>query len=280
MSHNRTDKVLLGTGANVVHDKPIVEKDVVLEERLVTDKLAKTTLVDRDERVVREAPIVKKDIVTEHPEIIHKEHHIQPIIHEKEVHVKPIHRVEVTTERPVVHQEKIVEGPIKAEKVVKSHKKVTAATVGAGATIIEDRPIVKTHVVTEHPEIIHKEHHIQPIIHEKERHIEPIHKTEVTTEHPVLYREKIVEEPAVLERAHVHHDKREHVVHHDKRENVHRHHEGVEYHEHATVGQKVKGTMKQMVGAITGNEAKKEEGKLLKQGIEPGTVNEPNLSTF
>jgi hypothetical protein len=189
--------------------------------------------------------------------------------------------------------------------VVKSHKNVTAATVGAGATIVEDRPIVKTHVVTEHPEIIHKEHHIQPIIHEKERHIEPIHKTEVTTEHPVLYRvpptprltrqpsvdasahhlvdddvvqEKIVEEPAVLERAHVHHDKREHVVHHDKREHVAHH--GVEYHEHATVGQKVKGTMKQVVGAITGNEAKKEEGKLLKQGIAPGTANEPNLSTF
>ncbi len=81
-----------------------------------------------------------------------------------------------------------MEGPVAAEKVVASHKKATAATVGAGATIVEDRPIVKKHVVTEHPEIIHKEHHIQPIIHETERHIEPIHKTEVTTEHPVLHK--------------------------------------------------------------------------------------------
>ncbi len=81
-----------------------------------------------------------------------------------------------------------MEGPVAAEKVVASHKKVTAATVGPGATIVEDRPIVKKHVVTEHPEIIHKEHHIQPIIHETERHIEPIHKTEVTTEHPVLHK--------------------------------------------------------------------------------------------
>ena len=95
MSHNRTDKTLLGTGAGVVH------KD---EERLMTEKLGKTTLVDRDERVVHEAPIVKKDVVTEHPEIIHKEHHVQHIIHEKEVHVKPIHRVEDSTERPVIHR--------------------------------------------------------------------------------------------------------------------------------------------------------------------------------
>jgi hypothetical protein len=95
MSLNRTDKTLLGTGAGVVHKE---------EERLMTDKLGKTTLVERDERVVHEAPIVKKDVVTEHPEIIHKEHHVQPIIHEKEVHVKPIHRVEVSTERPVIHR--------------------------------------------------------------------------------------------------------------------------------------------------------------------------------
>ena len=75
-----------------------------------------------------------------------------------------------------------------AEKVVASHKKATAETVGAGATIVEDRPIVKKHVVTEHPEIIHKEHHIQPIIHEGRASGRASHRVEVATERPVIHR--------------------------------------------------------------------------------------------
>jgi hypothetical protein len=38
---------------------------------------------------------------------------------------------------------------------------------------------------------------------------------------------------------------------------------------HATIGQKIKGTIKEAQGTITRNPAKKEEGRLLKQGIDP-----------
>lgn len=40
---------------------------------------------------------------------------------------------------------------------------------------------------------------------------------------------------------------------------------------HATLGQKLKGTMTQLMGSITGNEAKKEKGRLLKQGVDPAS---------
>jgi hypothetical protein len=41
---------------------------------------------------------------------------------------------------------------------------------------------------------------------------------------------------------------------------------------HATMGQKLKGTVKEVQGAVTHNPMKKEEGRLLKQGIEPSTM--------
>jgi hypothetical protein len=81
----------------------------------------------------------------------------------------------------------------------------------------------------------------------------------------------VVEEPAVMER---------HAVHADRHERVPLHHHKEHEEPHATVGQKLKGAMKQMVGTITGDETKKEEGRLLKQGIDPTTANEPNLETF
>jgi hypothetical protein len=41
---------------------------------------------------------------------------------------------------------------------------------------------------------------------------------------------------------------------------------------HATIGQKIKGTVKEVQGTLTHNQAKKEEGRLLKQGIAPATT--------
>jgi len=39
---------------------------------------------------------------------------------------------------------------------------------------------------------------------------------------------------------------------------------------HPTLGQKIKGTVKQVAGTLTGNQAKKEEGKMLRrEGIDP-----------
>jgi hypothetical protein len=126
-------------------------------------------------------------------------------------------------------------------------------TTTTGVNVVHDAPVVKKDIVHEHPEIVHKEHHIQPVIHERERHIQPVHKTEITTEHPIIHKETIVEEPARFgTTAHAH--------------------GGADPRHHVGIGQKIKGTMKEVQGAITRNPAKKEEGKLIKQGIEPSTT--------
>jgi hypothetical protein len=49
---------------------------------------------------------------------------------------------------------------------------------------------------------------------------------------------------------------------------------------HATIGQKVKGTVKEVQGTVTHNPMKKEEGRLLKQGIEPSTMGMGTGSTL
>jgi hypothetical protein len=200
-----------------------------------------------EEQVVhQDAPVVTKDLVVQHPEIIRHEHHVQPVIHETERHVRPVVKTRVTTEHPVSYREVVVEEPVEG------------AQREASTVVVEDPPIVSKRVVHVHPEIIHHEHHIQPIIRETERHIEPIHKTEITTEHPITYQEVVVKEPALVARPHVVHTREAGsgaVPHH-------------RHPSHATLGQKLKGTMNQFVGTITGNEARKERGRLLKQGVE------------
>ncbi|ELR21647.1 uncharacterized protein ACA1_230220 [Acanthamoeba castellanii str. Neff] len=99
------------------------------------------------------------------------------------------------------------------------------------AQVIKKEPVVQRHVVHEHPVIVHREHHVQPIIHEKVRHIKPVHRMEITTERPIITRDS-----------------------------------GVVAHK-PTVGQKLKGTVKELSGAITRNPAKKEEGRMLKRGM-------------
>ena len=143
--------------------------------------------------VHQDAPVVKKDIVVQHPEVVRREHHVQPIIHETERVVEPVYRTVVTTEHPVTHREVVVAEPDRQNHQHQHYHPRTRTgsdlvpRVAPETVIVEDPPVVEKKVVREHPEIIHHEHHIQPIIRETERHIEPIHKTEITTEHPVTY---------------------------------------------------------------------------------------------
>jgi hypothetical protein len=216
--------------------------------------------------VHQDAPVVKKEIIVQHPEVVHREHHVQPIIHETERRVEPVYRTVVTTEHPVTHREVVVDEPGLDHH---HHHHLERTTTGSDlvpraakeTVIVEDPPVVERKVVHEHPEIIHHEHHIQPIIRETERHIEPIHKTEITTEHPVTYQEVVVKDPALVARPVV-------VASREVGGATRTYHH---HSSHATMGQKLKGTMTQLMGSITGNEAKKEKGRLLKQGVDPTT---------
>jgi hypothetical protein len=46
-----------------------------------------------------------------------------------------------------------------------------------------------------------------------------------------------------------------------------------------TMGQRLKGAVKQLQGSITGNELKKEEGKLIAEGVDPATARAATTST-
>jgi hypothetical protein len=46
-----------------------------------------------------------------------------------------------------------------------------------------------------------------------------------------------------------------------------------------TMGQRLKGAVKQLQGSITGNELKKEEGKLISEGVDPATARAATTST-
>jgi hypothetical protein len=217
-----------------------------------------------------EPPVVERDVVVQHPEVVHHEHHVQPVIHETERHVQPVVRTRITTEHPVSYREVVIKDPpeMATSGVISTttSSRAVAATAPAGGMvreapatlIVEDPPIVEKRVVHEHPQVIHHEHHIQPIIRETERHVQPIHKTEITTEHPVTYKEVLVKDPALVARPHVA----------QTREGAHP--VSTEHHpSHATLGMKIKGTMTQLMGSLTKNEAKKERGRLLKQGVDP-----------
>merc|ERR1711879_189645 len=103
-----------------------------------------------------------------------------------------------------------------------THTHTDKTKTGTGANIVHDAPVVKKDIVHEHPEIVHKEHHVQPVIH----------------------KETVVAEPSRHEQAGA----------------------------HVGIGQKIKGTMKEAAGTISGNEAKKQEGREIKQGITPTTT--------
>merc|ERR1711974_328384 len=92
---------------------------------------------------------------------------------------------------------------------------------------------------------------------------------------PVVKKDIVHEHPEIVHKEH-------HVqpVIHEKERHVQPVHKTVvaepSWHEqagaHVGIGQKIMGTMKEAAGTITGNEAKKQEGREIKQGITPTTT--------
>ncbi|ELR25315.1 uncharacterized protein ACA1_290930 [Acanthamoeba castellanii str. Neff] len=147
-------------------------------------------------------------------------------------------------------------------------------TVMRGATnVVEHQPIVEREVIVERPVEVRREHHIQPVIHEREHQIQPVVRTEVTTERKDLVTDRNVMMPAVVEQPRVATTGLLHQTTTDQRGIMPgAGTTGMTGAHHATIGQKIKGTVKEVQGSLTHNPMKKEEGRLLKQGIEPTTA--------
>jgi hypothetical protein len=179
-------------------------------------------------------------------------------------------------------------------------------TAMRGATsVVEHQPIVQREVVTERPVEVRHEHHIQPVIHEREHRIQPIVKTQTTTERRVIEQDHTTMLPPVIEKrlmgaaltgttglsghhqplatGGAHHGGGLGALEAERRLSTtaggttlpgDRYGTtgttpatGLHYEQHATMGQKIKGTAKEVAGAITHNPAKKEEGRMLKHGV-------------
>jgi hypothetical protein len=146
------------------------------------------------------------------------------------------------------------------------------APIVHGATnVIQHQPIIERSVVVERPVEVRREHHIQPVIHEREHQIQPVIRTEITTERRDMVTERDVMLPAVVEQPHLTSTGMLHQTTTDHRGIMPATGTGMGAH-HATIGQKIKGTVKEVQGSLTHNPMKKEEGRLLKQGIEPSTA--------
>jgi hypothetical protein len=149
----------------------------------------------------------------------------------------------------------------------------TGPVMHGPTNVIEHQPIIERQVIREHPVEVRHEHHVQPVIHETERQIQPIIQTQVTTETKVMETDRDVMLPPVME----------------TRGGIPAPSTvvsavpvvplattttgtgvmGTGAPRHASIGQKLKGTVKEVQGTLTHNPAKKEEGRLLKQGIDP-----------
>ncbi|ELR12127.1 uncharacterized protein ACA1_139890 [Acanthamoeba castellanii str. Neff] len=159
------------------------------------------------------------------------------------------------------------------------------------------------------PVQINHEHHIQPVIHERVHHIQPVIKTEVTTEQRVINQEHTVMLPPIIEptvtiaapAGGLHYAKplpqipvvgralatEERLMGHRGTTPVMRDVPlaaregalGTTAAHKPTMGQRLKGAVKQLQGSITGNELKKEEGKLISEGVDPATARAATTST-
>jgi hypothetical protein len=222
---------------------------------------------------------LEKEIIIEHPVKIKHERHMQPIIHEREHHIQPIIKTEVTADRPVIEQQRDVLLPPIVEPTVlvggpainalptntiinPSASTAPGLATGAGGLVAE-RELGGAHK-HKHGADVHKHKHADLVDDKhahKHKHGADVHthkhagladdKHELKHKHADLADPK----PVPIAATPAHSDATTAQTHHK-----------------ASVGQKLKGALKEVQGTITRNPAKKEEGKMLMHGVDPATA--------
>ncbi|ELR12123.1 uncharacterized protein ACA1_139850 [Acanthamoeba castellanii str. Neff] len=304
-------------GAPVVHTAAVPVVPVVHTAAVPVVPMQGLSLADRvvhePEQVIRHAPLIEKEIVNERTLEVKREHHIQPIVHETEHRIQPIIKTEATTEQPVIVQDRnVMLAPVVERAALPAGLEAVERVAPEG---IIHAPKVETLVVNERPVEINHEHHIQPVIHERVHHIQPVIKTEVTTEQRVINQEHTVMLPPIIEptatvaaqAGGLHYAKpltqipvvgralatEERLMGHGHRGTTPAMRDvplaaregalgttaATTVPHKPTMGQRLKGAVKQLQGSITGNELKKEEGKLISEGVDPATARAATTST-
>jgi hypothetical protein len=309
--HEREHRIQPIIKTQATTERPIIEQDRNVMHAPIVERAALPAGLEAVERVAAEgiihAPRVARQVVVEHPVEVRHERHIQPVIHEREHHIQPIIKTEVTAEQ--TH--------IKTDRSVMLEPMVERAALPLGLEAVEragpegvlHRAKLEKEVLVEHPVEVRHEHHIQPIIHERVHHIQPVIRTEVTTEQRVINQEHTVMLPPIIEptvtvaapAGGLHYAKplpqipvvgralatEERLMGHRGTTPVVRDVPlaaregalGTTAAHKPTMGQRLKGAVKQLQGSITGNELKKEEGKLISEGVDPATARAATTST-
>jgi hypothetical protein len=138
------------------------------------------------------------------------------------------------------------------------------------ANVVEHVPVVQKEVIPERPVQVVHEHHVQPIVHERVHQVQPVIQKEVTIEEKVVETDRNVMLPPVEAPANAAAvNPPTGLAQPPQPVPTQPVPGGGIGEQHASLGQKLRGTMKEVAGTVTRNPAKKEEGRLLKHGIDP-----------
>ncbi len=263
------------------HIQPIVKTEVTAQQtHLKTDRsVMLEPVVERAalplglEPVERAGPEgvlhrakLEREVVVEHPVEVRHEHHIQPVIHERVHHIQPVIKTEVTSEQRVINQEHTVMLPPIIEPTTVMARAAAAAPVVPLATAAA--PVVATTTLPHTAGVLNQSKPL-PQIPVVSRAHQPVGlpttvtpgllpaeqglvggQTGVARDVPLAAREGALGTTAATMAPHK-----------------------------PTMGQRLKGAVKQLQGTITGNELKKEEGKLIAEGVDPATARAATTST-
>jgi len=124
----------------VTAEKAFIERDTNVMMPPIIEKPKETGGLEPVERVAPEGvihkPRLEKEVVIEHPVGVQREHHIQPIIHEREHHIQPIIKQESSVEQRVSEQERTVLLP----PIIEPLEVQTAPTQAKEVPILPPKP--------------------------------------------------------------------------------------------------------------------------------------------
>jgi hypothetical protein len=251
------------------HIQPIIKTEVTAEQRhLKTDRnVMLAPVVERAalplglEAVERSGPEgvvhrakLEKEVIVEHPVQIKHEHHVQPVIHERVHHIQPVIKTEVTTEQRVIHEEHTVMLPPIIEPTV-----MMQAPAPAMAPMASAAPIVATTTLPRTAGVL-------PLGNNTAKPLPQIPQVNRASQPLVTPAPGMLASERTLGNDHHHH----HNMSRDVPLAASQGALGSSALPHKpTMGQRLKGAVKQLQGTVTGNELKKEEGKLISSGVDP-----------
>jgi len=228
-------------------------------------------------QVVTHEPVVQVEHVHHQPVQVQREHHVQPIIHQTQHHVHPVQQTEVTKESPIIQKEETVMHPVTDAGVVPGQQGgFQQGGLGMQQNLGMQQQGGLMGENLGNPDLESAEG-VRPVgMGLQEQPLPPQQglglgqqglglgqQGGLPTQSAVPVMQQQVPFGGV--------EKQIPITGHGNLENLDAGtRDTTGSGGHSTIGQKIKGTVKQVAGTLTGNQAKKEGGKMLRrEGIDP-----------